>query len=204
MHQMTLYHTPTSPFARKARIVARERGVIDDITEIHAQIRTPQNEVLAISATGKVPALTVDEGPDKGLVLVESAMICEYLGQFGNGPSLAGSAPWPEKALDGYAHAFLDSIAWRGRDNRRPDGERSPGFVALEAERQRRCFTDLERRVDELAAAEISLGRILVAVALDFHLLRIAGEDWRPAHPRLADWHARMAARPSFVATTPF
>jgi glutathione S-transferase len=204
MHQMTLYHTPTSPFARKARIVARERGVIDDITEIHAQIRTPQNEVLAISATGKVPALSVDEGPDKGLVLVESAMICEYLCQFGSGPSLAGIAPWPEKALDGFAHAFLDSIAWRGRDNRRPEGERSPGFVALEAERQRRCLAELERRAEELAATEISLGRILVAVALDFHLLRISGEDWRPAHPRLAEWHVGMAARPSFVDTTPF
>jgi glutathione S-transferase len=204
MHQMTLYHTPTSPFARKVRIVARERGLIDDITEIHAQIRTPQNEVLAISATGKVPTLSVDEGPDKGLVLVESGTICEYLDQFGAGASLAGRSRWPEKALDGFAHAFLDSIAWRGRDNRRPDGERSPSFVALEAERQRRCLADLEQRVDELAAEEISLARILVAVALDFHLLRITGEDWRPAHPKLAKWHARMAARPAFIDTTPF
>ena len=83
------------------------------------------------------------------------------------------------------------------------------GFFAdriedIKQEGRYRVFADLERRVDELAAAEISLGRILVAVALDFHLLRIAGEDWRPAHPRLADWHARMAARPSFIATTPF
>jgi glutathione S-transferase len=204
MQQMTLYHTPTSPFARKVRIVARERGLIDDITEIHAQIRTPQNEVLAISATGKVPALTVDEGPDKGLVLVESGTICEYLDQFGLTPSLSGRARWPEKALDGFAHAFLDSIAWRGRDNRRPDGERSPGFVALEAERQRRCLAELERRVDELAGEGISLARILVAVALDFHLLRITSEDWRPTHPKLAKWHARMTARPAFVDTTPF
>tara|TARA_R110002096_G_scaffold123067_9_gene266392 strand:- start:1266 stop:1880 length:615 start_codon:yes stop_codon:yes gene_type:complete len=204
---MTLYHTPTSPFARKVRVVAHERGLTDHINEIHAQLRTPENQVLAVSPTGKVPALVVQGGPDKGLVLVESTTICEYLEQFGDTPALqpaGGPAYWQEKALDGFAHALLDSIAWRGRDNRRPEGERSPGFVALEAERQVRCFDDLERRADELAQVEVSLSRILVAVALDFFLLRIAGEDWRPGRPRLTEWHGRMTARPSFVATSPF
>jgi glutathione S-transferase len=47
------------------------------------------------------------------------------------------------------------------------------------------------------------MGRILLAVALDFFEFRI-GEDWRPGLPRLAEWHATMAARPSFKATTPW
>ena len=34
MPQMTLFHSPTSPFARKVRIVAHERGLTGDITEV--------------------------------------------------------------------------------------------------------------------------------------------------------------------------
>jgi len=204
--QMTLFHSPTSPFARKVRIAVLERGLQDHVTEVIAQIRTPLNEVIPYSATGKIPALSVEDGPDKGLVFIESTTICDYLDQFGGAPPLQpanGPAHWQEKALDGYAHAFLDSIAWRGREGKRPSDEQSPGFVALEMERQRRCFADLEARVDELAAEEITLSRILFAISLDFFEYRI-GEDWRPGRQRLAQWHAGMAARPSFQATVPW
>lgn len=206
MPKMKLFHSPTSPFARKVRIVAHERGLTGDITEVPSQLRTPQNEVLAYSATGKVPCLVVEDGPDKGLTMVESAAVCEYLNTLGDAPSLqpapGGSAYWREKALDGFAHAFLDSIAWRGREGRRPEGEKSPGFIAIETERQARCFDELETRAAELEAQEISLGRILTAIALDFYDLRV-GDDWRSSHPKLAAWHAKMAVRPSFQATRP-
>lgn len=205
MPKMKLFHSPTSPFARKVRIVAHERGLADQITEVRAKLRTPENEVLAYSATGKVPCLVVEDGPDKGLVLIESTAVCEHLNQLGDAPSLqpaGGAAHWQDRALDGFAHAFLDSIAWRAREFRRPENERSPGFVAIETERQRRCFNELETRADELAAQEISLGRILTAVALDFYDLRI-GEDWRSSHPKLAAWLDTMTGRPSFQATRP-
>ncbi|MCA8928740.1 MAG: glutathione S-transferase family protein [Alphaproteobacteria bacterium] len=203
MPRMSLYISPTSPFARKARIVAHEQGLSGQITEVPSQLRTAENEVLAHSATGKVPCLVVEDGPHQGLVLVESTAVSDYLNRLGN-PSLlqpeGDPAYWQDKALDGFAHAFLDSIAWRTREGRRPENERSPGFVALETERQSRCFDALEAQADALEAREISLGRILVAVALDFYDRRI-GEDWRTAHPRLAAWQARMVDRPSFRAT---
>jgi glutathione S-transferase len=206
MAEMTLYHTPTSPFARKVRIVLRERGLMDRIYEFHAQLRSAENEVLAVNPTGKVPALTVDEGMQKGLVLLESTTICDFLEELGDAPPLqpkSGPERWHEKGLDSYAHALLDSIAWRSREFRRPEGERSAGFVSYEAERQERCFDDLEKRVDELAAKKISISRILFAVALDFFLLRLPEYDWRPSRPRLAEWHAGMARRPSFEETKP-
>ncbi|HKK31640.1 MAG TPA: glutathione S-transferase family protein [Alphaproteobacteria bacterium] len=61
---------------------------MDRIYEYHAQIRGPANEVLPVNPTGKVPALTVDEGPHKGLVLLESTTICDYLEELGEGPPL--------------------------------------------------------------------------------------------------------------------
>jgi glutathione S-transferase len=142
MPRMKLYHSPTSPFARKVRIVAHERGLAADIAEVPSQLRTPQNAVLAHSATGKVPCLVVEDGPDRGLVMVESAAVCEYLNTLGDAPSLqpapGGSAYWREKALDGYAHAFLDSIAWRGREGRRPGGGAGGGGVGVGGEGARR------------------------------------------------------------------
>ena len=66
--------------------------------------------MLAYSATGKVPCLVVKDGPDKGLTMVESAAVYEYLNTLGDAPSLqpapGGSAYWREKALDGFAQAL--------------------------------------------------------------------------------------------------
>ena len=64
-----------------------ERGIGELVREVAVTVRTPENEVLNHSPTGKVPALVVDEGPDKGLVLLESSPICEYLDTIGNAPA---------------------------------------------------------------------------------------------------------------------
>ena len=116
MPQMTHYYGPTSPFARKVRIAVAERDLGQLVREVPVTVRTPGNLVLQVNPTGKVPALVVEEGRDKGLVLLESTLICEYLEQFGDAPPLLpkeGRAHWEERALDAYAHALMDSIAWR-------------------------------------------------------------------------------------------
>lgn len=162
--------------------------------------------MLQHSPTGKVPALVVNEGPEKGLVLIESTLICEYLDTIGDAaPLLPPARPehWLERALDAYAHALMDSIAWRTREFRKPEAFQYQPFVAYEHERAERCFDDLEARAGGLAKGPLSHGRILLAIALDYSLYRFPELDWRPARPRLTAWYEDMAARPSFRATAP-
>ena len=206
MHQATLLYGPTSPFARKPRIEIIERGIGALIRQVAVTVRVPENEVLLHSPTGKVPALVVGEEPNKGLVLVESTQICEYLDTIGDAPPLMpaeGPERWRERAMDAYAHSLLDAIAWRVREFRKPEEFQYGPFIAYEFERAERCFDDLESRIEELSSIQLSHSRILLAICLDYSLFRFPGLDWRPSRPRLAEWYEAITPRPSFVATAP-
>ena len=193
-----LYMTPTSPFARKCRVVLRERGLEDAIEEFDARLRTPENEVLAVSPLGKAPTLA---GPD-GLILEDSTIISEYLDWMPGAPALhAADLDGRWRAAPGWALAegLLESLAWRTREFRRPPSERSPAFIDYEGARQRRVYDWLEAQTPDAAARDMS--HITLAVALDYGLYRFPDEDWRPARPRLTAWFEAEAARPAFEAT---
>ena len=205
MTMMTLYYGLTSPFARKVRIAVAERGLGNLVREVAVTVRTPKNLVLGVNPTGKVPCLVVEDGPEKGLVFLESSLICEYLEEHGDAPPLlppSGPERWRERAFDAYAHALLDSIAWRTREFRKPDEYQYGPFIEYEAERIERCLNDLEGQADMLPGAPLSLGRILLACALDYMLLRFPDWEWRQTYQGLSDWHAAMVQRPSFQATS--
>ena len=206
MTDMTLFHTPTSPFALKVRVAIRERGLESRVQEVPVSVRTNENLVLQHNPTGKVPALVVNNGPDKGLVLLESTIICEYLEQVGDARALLpkeGRAYWDERALDSYAHALTDSLAWRVREFRKPEADQYGPFIAYEQERALRCFAELEARADELRSVEISVGRILLTIAGYYQLWRFPDQDWRDGSPKLAAWYEAMVARPSFASILP-
>jgi glutathione S-transferase len=114
-----------------------------------------------------------------------------------------GRAHWEERAMDAYAHALMDSIAWRSREFRKPEADRYAPFIAYEQERALRCFAELEARADELRETEISLGRILLAIAGYYQLKHFPDQDWRKDSPQLAKWYETMIARPSFAAILP-
>ena len=74
---MKLYHSPASPFVRKALVAAHELGLADGI-EIVPVAMTPVKGVPALNEEnplGKIPALVLDDGT----ALYDSPVICEYL-----------------------------------------------------------------------------------------------------------------------------
>src|SRR5690606_317649 len=78
------YYPATSPYARKVRIAALEKGLGDRIT-LHAldPLQDPP-ELLAANPLAKVPCLLLDDGT----VLVDSPVICEYLDSLAPRPAL--------------------------------------------------------------------------------------------------------------------
>jgi glutathione S-transferase len=72
---LQLYHNNMSTCAQKVRLVLREKGLHAE--EIHVDLRAgDQNrpEYLALNPNGVVPTLV-----DRGNVIIESTIICEYL-----------------------------------------------------------------------------------------------------------------------------
>ena len=193
-----LYMTPTSPFARKCRMVVHECGLQERVEEFDARVRTDENEVLEVSPLGKVPTLT---GPN-GLTLVDSSLISEFLDKLDGPPKLHGFTDqdrWNRASKWALAEGLLESLAWRTREFRRPENERSPSFINYEGNRQQRIYDWLEASTLNYEYRDIS--DIGLVIALDYSLYRFPEEDWRPLRPRLSKWFEGEVARPAFQAT---
>src|SRR3546814_13763865 len=85
---MQLFYSPTSPYARKCRVVARERGLMADLEEV---VCNPMEDPAALHASnplGKVHCLVLDDG----VAVFDSPVIAEYLDGPGNEPALIPAA----------------------------------------------------------------------------------------------------------------
>ncbi|OYV31266.1 MAG: glutathione S-transferase, partial [Acidocella sp. 20-61-6] len=68
-----LYHLPLSPYSRKVRLVLAEKRLPFELRVEKSWQRRP--EYLALNPAATVPTLV----EDNGLVIPDSAVICEYL-----------------------------------------------------------------------------------------------------------------------------
>jgi glutathione S-transferase len=197
---MRLYITPPSPFARKCRIVAREKGLAGRIEEVLVDPYADDPALLCVNPVVQVPAF--DDG--QGLVLTDSPLICAYLDQLGEGPRLtpaAGPAHWRVRRLETLADSGLEMGVKLILDLRRPELERSPSWIE-------RWRSSLMRVLDQLEAEvgvddPVNMASITTAVLATWPGFRHPTVDWRAGRPGLAALQARMEACESFRATVP-
>jgi len=195
---MRLRFSRTSPYARKVRVTAFEKGLSDQIELIETDTWNLPEALLRDNPLGKIPALVTAAGD----VLFDSPVICEYLEAIGTGPSLLpaqGCARWLVLRLQALADGMMDAAVERYVEAHRPSEQRSADWDRRQQAALGRCLDYLERS-DELDES-LSLGTIAVACALDYLDLRFTTEPWRLERPRLALAHAKFAQRASFRAT---
>jgi len=198
---MKLYHSPTSPYVRKVRIVAIEKGIADRIELLTAIPWPDPAQVAAVNPLGKVPALVADDG----LVLYDSPVICEYLDTLVPAAPLiprSGNARWQVLRCQALCDGILDAAVGIVLERRRPDGERSPDAMQRATDAIRRSLAALEPEI-RAGAAPFDLGQISIAVALgylEFRLPELAGAARAGA---LGAWWGAVRERPSVAATRP-
>lgn len=197
---MKLYITGPSPFARKCRIVAREKGLIDRIEEVAVDPYANAPELLASNPIVQVPTLIAEDG----LPISDSPVICEYLDALGSGPRLM-PADGPERLavrrMETQANAALEMGVKLLLELRRPESERSPSWIARWTENMGRALDALEAARPD--AARLDMGVITAGVAVAWIGFRHPGFDWRAGRPRLVALHEAIEARPSFAETRP-
>lgn len=197
---MKLYITGPSPFARKCRIVAREKGLIDRIEEVAVDPYANAPELLASNPIVQVPTLIAEDG----LPISDSPVICEYLDALGSGPCLM-PADGPERLavrrMETQANAALEMGVKLLLELRRPESERSPSWIARWTENMGRALDALEAARPD--AARLDMGVITAGVAVAWIGFRHPGFDWRAGRPRLVALHEAIEARPSFAETRP-
>ncbi|MEP9377379.1 glutathione S-transferase family protein [Aquabacter sp. CN5-332] len=200
---MKLYGSLTSPFVRKVRAFAMERGVpFEMVVEDPWQV-SPR--LIGLNPAGKVPVLELDDGS----LLVESLLIIEYLDTLGDPSGAlipgAGKARWDALLWHARAQALIDAAVARVLELRRPENLQMPARVAREEARFAEVLDFIERSLPDtpwIAGDAISLGDIMLGVALRYTAFRYP-HDWEPAHPRLAARLRKLEARPAIRDTEP-
>ncbi|MFL6573549.1 MAG: glutathione S-transferase family protein [Burkholderiales bacterium] len=199
---MKLYITAGSPYARMARIVVLEKKLERRVEIVFAKTRVAESPYYAINPSGRVPYLVRDDG----VGMEESALICEYLDRLEDQPAFdlpSGGAGLEAQRLEALARSLVDGLAVWGRELARPEDERSPGVIAHETERARRMVDLWEKEIGHAyMRGPLNIAQMTLGVALGLEL-RNPEFAWRPAHPKLAGWYDRLAARASFAATAP-
>lgn len=197
---MKLYITVPSPYARKCRIVAREKGLAGRIEEIAVDPYANAPELLSSNPLVQVPTLIAEDG----LPLNDSPVICEYLDAFGSGPRLL-PADGPERLrvrrLETLANGALEMGVKLVLEKRRPEHERSPSWIARWTANMARALDGLEAAAPD--AADLNVGTITAGVAVTWIGFRHPDFDWKTGRPGLVALQAALEARPSFMQTRP-
>lgn len=197
---MKLYITTPSPFARKVRIVAREKGLSDCIEEIVVDPYANARELLDTNPVVQVPTLIAEDG----LALNDSPVICDYLDRVGSGARLLpqDNANWLRvKRLETLGNQALEMGVKLVLEKRRPEHERSPMWIERWTANMGRTLDALE--AETLSADVIDMGSITAAIAVTWIGFRHPDYDWKTGRPKLVAFQAAMEARESFKDTYP-
>lgn len=196
---MKLFSSPTSPFARKVRVVIREKGAADLVTEDVVVARQDPPALHAANPLGKIPALVLDNG----LALFDSPLICEYLDTTLPGPVLlpaAGPERWRVLRLQAAADGIADAAVATAYEMLRPEGERSPSWIERWRNAIIRSLDFLEGEAGT-SINSLDLGHIAIGAALGYLDLRFGELNWRNGRPNLEAVFDALSTRPSFKDT---
>ncbi|CAB3743754.1 putative GST-like protein YibF [Paraburkholderia sediminicola] len=195
---MKLLYSPGSPFARKVRVVIREKHLTARFQEFVTNPHDNGQELLALNPLAKVPAVELEHGS-----LFDSPLLCEYLDGLSPQPRLI-----PVEFLSridvlrtqALADGIMDAAVASVLEKRRSDTAPSAHWLA-------RWEAAMRRSVGMMSNLQlpdgVRLDGIAAACALSYLDYRFPAIPWRKEYPALAAWHASYTARQSFVETAP-
>jgi len=203
MAKMRLYYSPSSPYARKVRVLALETKIDKKIEMINVALTPiqPNADVDKHNPIGKIPALSV-----KGMDLFDSPVICEYLDSQHKGRKLfprKGRDRWVALRQQAMADGLLDAaLLARYEGALRPEEKRWPEWSQGQTKKISGVLAQLEAEVKSLKG-RLTIGTISVVCALGYLDLRFADMGWRDKCPKLGKWLAQTSKLPSIKATAP-
>lgn len=200
---MKLLGSLTSPYVRKTRIVLAEKKID---CEFVIDNGGPDGSGLAEhNPLCRIPVLLLDDGGS----LFDSRVIVEYLDNLAPNNRLI-PPPGRERTLirrwEALCDGTLDAAVAAVMESRRPDGERSQGWI----DRQRKviafalaaCARDLDEH-PWCHGTAITLADIALGSMLGYLVFRYPDIDWRGQYANLAKHYDKLMQRPSFADTVP-
>jgi len=200
---MKLRFSPSSPFARKVLVVAMELGLDHQIELVMTDPFSEESGLRDVNPLSKIPALELADGR----VIIESALISEYLDELHGGTRL-----FPR---DGTRHDVLRRMAladgmtsagvlYRVETQRRPPELLWQAYVERQKKSMLGTLNVLEAEADALRTGDdLTIADIALGCSLGWFDLRFPDLLWRSDNPAVADWFEEFSERPSMVKTAP-
>ncbi|PKP78778.1 MAG: glutathione S-transferase [Alphaproteobacteria bacterium HGW-Alphaproteobacteria-3] len=198
---MKLYCSHTSPFARKVRVLIREKGATARVTEEAVSAMEDPAALHAANPLGKVPALILKDGSS----WFDSPLICEFLDVTLEGPSMIPAAHVERFRVlrhQALADGIMDAAVSIVFERNRPEAQRSETWIGRWSRAIERSLAVLEDEVVSLDGP-VDLGSIAVGAALGYLDFRNGHLGWQEKQTELAGWWRDFAKRPSFAETAP-
>lgn len=192
---MRLLYSALSPFARKVRVLALEKGLSERVA---LEVAAPYQDenVRTLNPLNKVPTLVLDDGE----AVYDSGVICDYLDGLSEPRLIPAVQPERRRALtlEAAADGMGDAALLVVRERMRPEGEHRQDVFD-------RQLKSIEAALDLFEGAGLSttrfaIGEIAVAVQLAYLDVRKV-VDWRAGRPVLSAWFEVVSRRGSMVAS---
>lgn len=200
---MKLYHSPASPFVRKAVVFLHEMDKADavELTTVTTSALASDPSLMAANPLARLPAL---ERPD-GVTLYDSRVITAYLDDlYGGGLYPGGARRWETLTLEATGDGIMDSAVSMVYEMRLRDPEQvSQPWIEAQWGKVGRGLDALNTRWMSHLSGPVGAGHVSVGCALGYLDFRHEARDWRKGREALATWYTDFAARPSMVATAP-
>lgn len=197
---MKLFGSTSSPFVRKARVLAKETGQGEEVQfePVTLLPTSPDELVNSANPLGKIPVLMTNDDQ----AIYDSRVICEYLDARNRGskmiPMLEADR-WKALTLQSLGDGIMDAgVSMRLEVALRPEKYRWDDWYAAQDLKVQRSLDRLEGRASTLPD-QPDIGTISVACALGYLDFRFG--DWRDQRPKLAAWFEQFDRRASMQET---
>jgi glutathione S-transferase len=193
--------TPTSPYTRKVRVVALEKGL--DVEFVDESPLAEGSRIADLNPLAKVPVFVLPDGS----TLVDSPLIAEFLDRMSDRPRLipvAGPEHFAVREWEAIADGVLDAAILVRFESLRPEPSRSSAWVERQLDKVHRGLAVLERRLGAApfcVGPSLTLADIGTACCITYLEFRFGEIRWRERYPALGRLAAALETRPSFVAT---
>jgi len=196
-----LFHAPLSPYCRKVRLSLAEKKI--EVELVDEKYWLQSGELLRRNPAGKVPVLKMD-----GMMMSESAAICEYLEEKYPTPALMPRAPKERfevrRLVSWFDDKFQDEVTSKllyERVNKKMTGTGYPDSKNVKAGAKAIKFhiDYMGWLLDQrrwLAGNDMSLADFAAAAHLS-SLDYISDVDWN-RNANVKDWYAKIKSRPAF------
>lgn len=201
LHTMRLIIATPSPFARKIRVVVREKNIACD-EDIHNPWNT-DSTITELNPLGQIPILTTDDQQQ----IFDSRVIFDYLEKLEPAHSLLPSDPVEQiqtRKIESVGDGISDATVLLVMEAHRPKHLQSSDWMERQQKKVENSLHFLDNRLKNrnwFVGDEFTLADISVGCALSYIDLRLPYYIWREHFPNLSHFSERIEQRSSFKNT---